>query len=224
MKMKPLILKRLKGVVDMKKLRTAVFIPMAALIVVGLSTAVSADAASVGETSTSSVTMNPITLAEHTSYVSDAYFGVINVGVADKNVVAATSDSQGHVVISAVGSGTTRVLYWFKPTSTDTWTSAIVPVTVSGTAVSATVPDSSGLVFSQSNVSIANGGTYTAAGITLNGAAVKANSLLWVASSGSVVTVEPNTGKVTAVGVGTAVLYAIDPVTKAAANINLSVY
>lgn len=84
MKMKPLILKRLKGVVDMKKLRTAVFIPMAALIVVGLSTAVSADAASVGETSTSSVTMNPITLAEHTSYVSDAYFGVINVGVADK--------------------------------------------------------------------------------------------------------------------------------------------
>jgi len=58
-------------------------------------------------------------------------------------------------------------------------------------------------------------------GITLNGASVEASQLLWVASTSAVITVEPNTGKVTAVGAGTAVLYAIDPATKAAASICL---
>ncbi len=208
----------------MRKLRTAVLIPIIALIMTGFFAVVLADAATTDESSTSSVTMNPVTLAQHTSYVSDSYFGVINLSVDNKNIAAATTDTQGHVVMTAIGSGTTNVRYWYKIYSTGDWTSATVPITVSGTAVSASSAVSTGLVFSQSSISIANGSNYTVTGITLNGTAVDASSLLWVASSGSVVTVEANTGKVTAVGAGTAVLYAIDPVTKAAANINLSVY
>jgi len=207
-----------------KKIRTAILIPIIALILTGYSAAVFADAATTDENCTSSITMNPVTVALHTSYVSDAYFGVINVGVADKSVAAATMDSQGHVVITAVGSGTTRVQYWFKSILSSDWTSAVVPITVSGTAVSASTTVTSGLVFPQTSVSVANGSNYTMTGITLNGTAVDASSLLWVASSSSVITVEPNTGKVTAVGVGTTTLYAIDPVTRAAASTSLLVY
>lgn len=207
----------------MKKLRTAVLIPIIALIMTGFSAAVIADAATVDESSTSSVTMNAVTLAQHTSYVSDAYFGVINVSVDDKNIAAATTDTQGHVVMTAIGAGTTKVHYWFRPDSLSSWTRATVPVTVSGTAAEDTAVVDMGLVLPQSSVSIAFGGNYTVTGITLNGKAVDASSLLWVSSSGSVATVEPNTGKITGVGVGTAVVYALDPATKAAANINVSV-
>lgn len=207
----------------MNKLRTAALISVIALIITGFSTVASADAAAMDESSTSAVTLNAVTLAEHTSFVSDTYFGVINLSVDDKNVAAATTDTQGHVVISAIGAGTTKVRYWFRPDSLSSWTRATLPITVSGTAAADTAVVDTGLVFPQNSVSITMGSDYTVTGITLNGTAVDASSLLWVSSSGSVVTVEPNTGKITAVGVGTAVVYAIDPATKAAANINLSV-
>jgi len=208
----------------MRKCRAAVLIPIIALIFAGFSTAVCAYAASTEESSTSSVTLNAVTLAEHTSYTSDEYFGVIHLSVDNKSVVAATTDTQGHVVMTAVGSGSTTVRYWFKSVDSSDWTSAVVPITVSGTAVSASATVSSGLVFPQTSLIVAKGSEYTMAGITLNGASVEASQLLWVASTSEVITVEPNTGKVTAVGAGTAVLYAIDPATKAAASISLSVY
>lgn len=208
----------------MKKLKTVALIPMIALILIGFSTAVLADAATTDESSTSSVTMNPVTLLAHTSFVSDAYFGVINVGVVDKNVAVATSDSQGRVVITAVGSGTTRVQYWFKSIESSDWTSAVVPITVSGTAVSVSATVSSGLVFPQTSLRIVKGSEYTMTGIKLNGTFVDANSLLWVASKSAIITIEPYTGKATATGVGTAVLYAVDPTTRAVASITLSVY
>ncbi len=207
----------------MKKLRTAGFICVIALVISCFSTAVFADAAAVDDSSTSSVTLNAVTLAEHTSFVSDTYFGVINLSVDDKSVVAATTDSQGRVIVSAIGAGTTKVRYWYRPDSLSSWTRVTLPITVSGTAAADTAVVETGLVFPQSSISIAMGSDYTVTGIKLNGTSVDASSLLWVASSGSVVTVEPNTGKITAVGIGTAVVYAIDPATKAAANINLSV-
>jgi len=52
---------------------------------------------------------------------------------------------------------------------------------------------------------------------------VEASSLVWVSSSAAVAAVDTSTGKITAVGAGTAVIYAIDPATKAAASINLFV-
>ncbi|MDF2631793.1 MAG: hypothetical protein K0Q85_389, partial [Caproiciproducens sp.] len=140
------------------------------------------------------------------------------------SVVAATTDTQGHVVMTAVGSGSTTVRYWFKSADSSDWTSAAVPITVSGTAVSASATVSSGLVFPQTSLSVAKGSEYTMTGITLNGTSVEASQLLWVASTSAVITVEPNTGKITAAGAGTAVLYAIDPATKAVASISLSVY
>jgi hypothetical protein len=208
----------------MRKLRTAVFIPIIALVIIGFSVSILADAATIDESSTSSITLNAVTLTEHSSYVTDVYFGIINLSVDDKNVAAVTTDTQGHVVVTAIGTGTTKVRYWFRSGASDGWTRATLPITVSGTSVSASAAVETGLVFPQSSVSLANGSNYTVTGITLNGTAVDASSLLWVASSGAVITVEANTGKVTAVGTGTAVLYAIDPATKAAANINLSVY
>ncbi len=208
----------------MRKYRTAVLIPVVALIVIGFSAVAFADTASTGESYTSTVTLSTVTLPEHTSYISDEYFGVINVSVDDGTVVAATMDTQGRVVVTAVGTGSTTVRYWFKTAQTDSWTMAKVPIVVSDTATKVTTSASTGLVFPQTQASIAKGSNYTLTGIMLDGVAVDASSLLWVSSSDSVFTVEANTGKVTAVGTGSALLYAVDPKTNAAANINLSVY
>lgn len=199
-------------------------VPLIALILIGTFGLATASAAA-EETSASSVTLNAVTLAEHSSYASSAYFGVINLAVADANVAAATTDSQGRVVITAIGSGSTRVLYWFRNDASGGWTRAVLPVTVSGTAA-ATAADAAsdtGLVFPQSSVSLSVGTDYTVTGITRNGSPVEASGLLWVSSSSAVATAETNTGKITAVGPGTAVVYALDPSTGNVASINLSV-
>nr|WP_319488824.1 hypothetical protein [uncultured Caproiciproducens sp.] len=206
-----------------KKMKTAVLIPVIALILASFSAAAFADSAQIEENSTSSVTLSAVSLAENTSYVSDDYFGVIYLRVDDDSIVKATTDSDSHVVITAVAAGTTKVHYYYKLLAGDGWTSATIPVTVTGTAVSPAV-SSSGLVFTQNNVKIVKFGDYTPSDITLNGTKIEAASLLWISSSASVATVDTSTGKITAVGGGTAVIYAIDPVTKAAASLNLSVY
>jgi hypothetical protein len=210
----------------MKKIRSYVLIPLMTVLLIGLSTAFTANA-SAEETSTSSVTLNTVTLAQHSSYVSDKYFGVINVGVADTGIAAASSDSEGHVIVTAVGSGTTRVLYWYRSDALSGWTRATLPVTVSGTAaVDSTATGGTvitGLVLPQTSVSLKIGGDYTASGVTLNGSSVNTTSLLWVSSSNPVATVDSATGKITAAGAGTAVIYALDPTTKSVAGINVSV-
>jgi len=213
----------------MKRFRIAVLIPILALIFVSFSVAAFADTdstATVGTTDdyTSSITLNSVTLPAHTSYVSDEYFGVIHVSVRDENVVAATMDTQGHVVMTAVGPGTTTVYFWFKTLATDSWTLARVPITVSDTATKVTTTAYTGLVFSETSASMAQNSEYTATGIMVNGLPVEATSLLWVASPSSVITVDAGTGKVTAVGTGTAVLYAIDPKTNSTSSISITVY
>lgn len=206
----------------MKKIRAAAFIPVFALLLAVFSSAATADAAE--ESSTSSVTMNPVTLVQHSSYESNLYFGVIHVESADSTIATATSDSMGHVVITGISSGATRIHYWFRSDAAAGWTQATVPVTVSGTAsATSETAQTGGLVFSQTGVTLVKGGDYTASGILLNGKSVDAGSLLWVSSSDTVASVDPGTGKITAVGLGTAVIYAIDPATKCAAGINLTV-
>jgi hypothetical protein len=210
----------------MKKFKTAVMIPIIALLLVGFSAAAFADTTATGteDSYTSTVTLNTVTLPEHTSYVSDEYFGVINVSVNNENVVAATMDTQGHVVMTAVSPGSTIVYYWFKTLASDQWVRAKVPITVSDTATKVTTSASTGLVFPETSVSVANTSEYTVTGIMLNGVSVDAKNLLWVSSNSAVVSVEASTGKATAVNAGTAALYAIDPKTSAVTNISLTVY
>lgn len=207
----------------MKKLKALSLLPAAVLTVLVFSAAVLANAVTTGETSVSAASLGALTLNQNSSYVSDGYFGVINISSEDTSVAAASTDSLGHVVITAVGAGATKVHYWFRTSESGGWTSAMVPVTVPGTAAQNSDAGAGGLAFAQSSVSLPKGGGYTAAGITLNGKAVEASGLLWVASSSSVVSVEANTGKITALGAGTAVVYAIDPATKAAAAVSVTV-
>lgn len=206
-----------------KKMRTAVLVPIIALLLASFSAAAFADSALNDENCAASVTLNEISLVQNTSYVSEAYFGVIYLRVDDDSIIKASADSQGHVVMTAVAAGTTKVRYYYRTLAESDWTSATVPVTVTGSSAAPAV-SSSGLVFSQSSVKIAKFGDYTPDNITLNGNKVEASSLLWVSSSTGVAAVDASTGKITAVGGGTAVIYAIDPATKAAADISVSVY
>lgn len=207
----------------MKK-RKMSFALIIVLVIMACSFAVFANAATAEESRISSVSLGALTLAQHSSYVSDPYFGVINVNVENKSVAAASSDTLGHVVITAIGAGTTNVNYWFRTSESGSWISATVPITVPGTPAQNSDSGSGGLAFSQSSLSLPKGGSCTATGITLNGKEVEAADLLWVASSGTVVSVEANTGKITASGAGTAVVYAIDPATKAAAAMSVTVH
>lgn len=206
-----------------KNRKIAVLIPILTILLASFSAAAFADSALNDENSAASVTLNEISLVQNTSYVSEAYFGVIYLRVDDDSVVRASTDTQGHVVVTAVAAGTTKIRYYYRTLAESDWTSATLPVTVTGTSAAPAV-SSTGLVFSQSSVKIAKFGEYTPDNITLNGSKADASSLVWVSSSTGVATVDASTGKITAVSGGTAVIYAIDPVTKAAADISVSVY
>lgn len=206
-----------------KNRKIAVLIPILTILLASFSAAAFADSALNDENSAASVTLNEISLVQNTSYVSEAYFGVIYLRVDDDSVVRASTDTQGHVVVTAVAAGTTKIRYYYRTLAESDWTSATLPVTVTGTSAAPAV-SSTGLVFSQSSVKIAKFGEYTPDNITLNGSKAEASSLVWVSSSTGVATVDASTGKITAVSGGTAVIYAIDPVTKAAADISVSVY
>ncbi|MBW7572227.1 hypothetical protein [Caproiciproducens faecalis] len=206
-----------------KNRKIAVLIPILTILLASFSAAAFADSVLNDENSAASVTLNEISLVQNTSYVSEAYFGVIYLRVDDDSVVRASTDTQGHVVVTAVAAGTTKIRYYYRTLAESDWTSATLPVTVTGTSAAPAV-SSTGLVFSQSSVKIAKFGEYTPDNITLNGSKAEASSLVWVSSSTGVATVDASTGKITAVSGGTAVIYAIDPVTKAAADISVSVY
>ncbi|HEX3040102.1 MAG TPA: hypothetical protein VHP54_07390 [Caproiciproducens sp.] len=208
----------------MKRFKSIVLAPIVAILLVGFSVGAFAETSVGNDDYVSFSTLNTIILPEHSSYVSDQYFGVINVVVVDASVATATSDSQGHVVITGVGSGSTTVTYWYKALATDDWKKVKVPITVSSTATKVTTSSASGLVFPETAASIVTGNTYTVTGITNNGTSVDASGLLWVTPTNSVISVDASTGQVTAVSTGTAQLYAFDPKTNNAASITLTVY
>lgn len=195
----------------MKKRKARILISAAVLVVFTFSIAMLANAATAGETSVSSVSLGALVLSQNSSYVSGDYFGIMKVSSDNTAVAAASADSLGRVVITAVGAGTTDVHYWFRTSESGGWTSATVPVTVPGTAAQNSEDGVGGLAFAGSSVSLPKGSGYTVTDITLNGKKVEASSLLWVSSSSAVAKVEADTGKITAVASGTTVVYAIDP-------------
>lgn len=185
----------------------------------------SVPASATGEEAGSQAALTAVTLPMNTSYLTDGYFGVIHISSADSTVAQATVDSENRVVVTAVGEGSTTVSFWYRTTASSDWVAASLPVTVSGKSdVSSSLTQSvAGIVFPQSTVSLSVGKQSTITGVTENGNAIATDSLLWVTPSDAVITVEAKTGKITAVGRGTAVLYALDPANRSVAAVTVQV-
>lgn len=197
---------------------------LAAAVAVTAWTVTSASATT-PESAASTVNLQGVTLAANTSYISDEYFGVLHLNVGDDTVACASIDSKNRVVVTAVGPGATTVSFWYKKTVEGNWVSAVLPVTVSGTAsVAKTVTSREvGLVFPQQSINMSPGSNYTVSGITLNGSAVEASTLLWMSSSDSVATVDRSSGKIHAASAGSATIYAIDSLTDSCASVTVVV-
>lgn len=172
-----------------------------------------------------SETLAGVTLPQNNSYVTESYFGVIHLESADASVACASLDSKNRVVVTAVGLGSTRVTFWYKRTASAEWTVASLPLTVSGKsdAASSVSQSAAGISFSKTTLNLKRGQQSAVDGITENGNAVEASGLLWVTPSDSVISVEAKTGKITAVGTGTAVLYALDPANQNVASVTVQV-
>ena len=189
----------------------------------------SAPVSATSEKADSSINLAGVTLSQNMSYVSDSYFGAINISVQDEDVARASLDSKCHVVVTAIANGTTNVTYWYKKTSSDSWTKATLPVTVSGNTNTSSTSSSItsnevGIVFPQSEISINVGSSYTMTGVKVNGFATETSNLLWFsASNGGVITVDSKTGKITGNSQGTAVIYVIDPSSTACSSITVKV-
>lgn len=200
-------------------------LPLAAALLISVGAAGPAAAFASAESAESSVTLPAVSLAEHSSYVTDEYAGVLHLEVSDSSVVRASADGENRVVVTAVGTGSATVAYWCKQSAAAGWTAATLPVTVAGrsdSAASLRAADA-GVVFSSGEVSLAQGGVFTAAGIRVNGVPADASSLLWVSSSDAVAEVEKSTGKITGKSAGTAAVYAIDPATRTCGFLSVTV-
>lgn len=194
--------------------------------VLAIAVITSSPASATSEKPESTISLAGVTLSQNTSYVSDSYFGVINVSVQDESIARASVDSQCHVVVTAISEGTTKITYWYKKSSGDGWTSATMPVTVSvssKTSSSMTTSNDVGIVFPKAEIGLNVGGSYAMTGVKVNGFAVESSSLLWFSDASGVISVDNKTGKITGTGAGTAVLYAIDPTTNDCNSITVKV-
>ena len=209
----------------MKKNKLLIALGAACVSLAVAAGAFSLTASATSETPESVMNLAGITLSQNTSYVSDSYFGVINVSVQDEDVVRASVDSQCRLVVTAISDGETSVSYWYRKTAADGWTSATMKVTVSGNSEKSSNISSSeaGIVFPKAEIGINVGESYTMDGVKVNGFSVKTSSLLWFSASDGVISVDSKTGKITAAGAGTAVLYAVDPSTNACSSITVKV-
>ncbi len=178
------------------------------------------------ETAVSSLTAAKVTIPANSSYVTDSYFGVVNLTVGNNAVAYASLDSQNHVVITAVGQGSTSVSYLYRQSAGDSWYGMTVPVEVSGSASSAASLSrgTQGIEFPQASVAVAKGNSTTVTGMKINGFSVNAGDFLWVSSDESVASVGSKTGEIQGVSSGTATVYAIDPATKICNSITVTVY
>lgn len=158
-----------------------------------------------------------VTLSQNSSYVSNPYFGMLHVETTNNTVACASSDSQNRLVVTAVGTGSATVSFWYKTSAGSAWASTTMPVTVTAEASSQTASvnaGSAGIVFAQPSALLAAGGSYTPQNIRLDGYSVQTSSLLWVSYNDSVATVDKSTGTVSAIGKGTVSIFAVDPSTK----------
>ncbi|HBC27727.1 MAG TPA: hypothetical protein DC013_09975 [Ruminococcaceae bacterium] len=194
------------------------------LAVVALLSSVPATALT--ETASASHTLPRATIPEHTSYVSDIYAGVVHLKADDEAVAVASVDGQNRVVVTAVGKGSTTVSYWYQNSAGAGWVSASLPVTVSGESQSgASVSAASiGITFTQGTaVHMTPGASSTVSGIKKSGSPIRADQLLWVSSSDSVVKVNSRTGEMTGVGKGTATVFAVDPTDQLCTGVTVTV-
>lgn len=213
---------------DFKKtVKKTVLIP--AIAATAVLTAVMWPTAAVSATSGDAVAGAPLptmTLAQNSSYVSNAYSGVLHVNVGDSTVACASADSQNRLVVTAVGTGSTTITFWYKQSDTSDWVSTSLPVTVTEeTSSQSTVVSAGtfGITFTASTEKMPVGSVYTPSGIKLDGYAVAASTLLWISSNDSVVSVDKSTGTITGVGRGIATVYAVDPSTKYCGSYTVSV-
>ena len=177
------------------------------------------------EQASASYTLPETALKAHSSYATESYFGVRNLAVADNAIAYASVDSQNRVVITAVGSGSTTVSYWYKTAANSGWIGQTLPVRVSGKSDSPESVSLSalGIVFPSASVALTRGKAYPVTGLKLNGEAVDASKLLWVSSDETVATVGRETGEITGISSGTAAVFAIDPVTRTCAGVTVTV-
>lgn len=198
--------------------KKTVFIPAAAAVAV--LAAVLWPAASVSASSGDAVAGTPmptVTLVQNSSYVSNSYSGVLHVDVGDSAVACASADSQNRLVVTAVGTGSTTVTFWYKNSAADSWISTSMPVTVTSETSSRAASiqaGSFGITFAPASATIGVGSTITPQEIKVSGYSVAASSLLWVSSSDVIATVDKSTGLIQGVNRGTAIIYAVDPSTK----------
>lgn len=178
------------------------------------------------ETAVSSLTASKVAIPANSSYVTDSYFGVVNLTVGNNSVAYASLDSQNHVVITAVGQGSTSVSFLYRQSAGDSWYGMTIPVEVSGSASSAASLSrgTQGIEFPQASVAVAKGSSTAVTGMKINGFAVSSNDLLWVSSDETVATVGSKTGEIRGVAIGTATVYAIDPATKLCSSVTATVY
>ena len=167
-----------------------------------------------------------VTLAQNSSYVSNSYFGVLHVKTDDGTVACASTDSKNRLVVTAVGTGSTNVTFWYKNTQSDSWISTTMPVAVTdqtSSQASSVQAGSAGITFSTPSAALNVGDTVTPQGIKLSGFSTEASSLLWMSSSDAVATVDKTTGRITGVSKGTATVYAVDPATKVCGTYTVTV-
>lgn len=172
----------------------------------------------VKETYATTERVGQVTLNEHTSYRTDYYGNIIHLESADKTVAVASADSEGCVLITAVGAGSTTVTFWYKYgyyDADDDWTRVTVPVQVSGKsgglAANASSSEEEGLYFPLTSVTLEAGSEKTLEGILLNGSEIAASNLLWLTTADSVLSVGRDTGAITARQAGEGLLYALTP-------------
>lgn len=190
---------------------------IAAAFIVSFSamTIVSADYVGAGGESYSWTSeLSRIELAEHTSYVTDIYENVIHVQVSDDNVVSASSDADGRVVITAIGSGNAIVSFWYKLNyyaADDSWTKVVIPITVSGKSISGSVDRllDTGIQFASGAITLSQGEEGVLSNIKVNGNDTDPSSLYWISSNNNVITIGTTTGQYEAVQTGTGMLYAV---------------
>ena len=170
-------------------------------------------------------TMPGVTLQENSSYYTEPYFGVLNVSVDDNTVAYASADSKNRVIVTAVGTGSTEVRFWYRASANGDWIGTVLPLTVSGKADAAQSLSLSqaGVVFPNTSVSLSRRQSYSFSGLKLNGDPVEASALLWVSSNDSVVSVGQKSGELSALNAGTATLFAIDPLTGSCSGISVTV-
>ena len=165
------------------------------------------------------ISTSSVSLIRGQSCKTDAYYSVTRVKVGDRSVAAASADSAGRVIITALAAGQTTVTYYSMSDYTASWVYHTVNVTIDG---GSSVP-SIGLRFSTKSFTATAGKTYRIGSGTLTGTSIAPDDLLWLSSDENILAVERDTGRFTARSPGTARLIAVTTDGNYSTSITISV-